>query len=705
MLDVDGRIDPATYGILSTRDGDLEAIDGDASETQMPVAEAGFELPFLPDPLANSCLVRIVGFGNSPPLEARVPLYTAGKQWPDASAFRVQLVEGPNDVSFNASTRMLRVSLGKGEHVRMRVSHELRNSDLPLMGVLQWGLERAPPAMHDKLRSRTIQGRDWMLTPWRDLDLVHAVQKPLVTPIIEKLVILRALGTTRANMSFTTPVDTLSTEKFDLTGTWLDPRDDLDQPAPQWTVGAARATELKLTRLSAPGFNPPGRLSFTDSQVGHVFADTRYRRVGYTLTGATRFTRFMPQALRDPNMASELTVKSGESIGFVPNSAPPPPPDIVYVVPTFGWTRHSDGAEKRSYRDGGGLRVYMRRPWLVTGAMEMLAVVLPPTDANEADIDQRLDKLVTRWGSDPTVAGSGMAHGSPSRLQFGFGVSSGPIDPARLDPVFPVSEGQLPAGPFTVTNLTLPGAPSGTRVEVAPHLVGYDPNRQLWFADIVIDPGAHYMPMIRLALARYQPISATGAHLSSVVRTEVLQLTNDRLATVTYGGGLTYRVRLFGDAIANGVTARRIGIVKLTVEHLISGSDEDFGWQPLDEVIVRDPAPAPRPKRLRGTARTAAGVAHTAVPTDVTLAAYTRSMMLERDFTGLLNDRPSIFALAMPDITDKEIILPHAAAADELFRLVVTEHEPRPMANNAAIGETDAPIPRIVYVEMFGLGD
>lgn len=704
MLDVGGKIDPATYGLLCTRDGDMEAIDGNASEAKMPVAEAGFELPFLPDPLSKSCIVRIAGYGNSSPLEARVPLYKAGKSWPEASAFRVRLVEGPNDVAFDAANRVLRVSLGKGEHVRMRVSHELRDDDLPLMGVLQWGFDRAAPGMQDRLRKRAREGRDWMLTPWRDLDLVHAVQKPLVKPAVEKLVIHRALGATRATMSFTTPVDTLSTEKLDLTGTWLDPRDDPDQPAPQWIVSGGHAAELKLARLWAPGFNPPGRRSFDDKQVGHVFADTRYRRVGYALTATTRFTRFMPEPLRDPAMAADLTVMSDDAIGFVPNTAPPPAPDIVYVIPTFGWSRHADGAEKRSYRDGGGLRVYMRRPWLVTGAMEMLAVVLPPAEATETDIDARLTKLVTRWGSDPTIAGTGLAHGSPSRSQFTFGVSAGPIDPARLDPVFPVSEGQLPAGPFVVTNLPLPGSPTGTRVEVAPHLVGYDPDRQLWFADIVIDPGAHYMPMIRLALARYQPISATGAHLSSVVRTEVLQLTNDRLATVTHGDALTYRVRLFGEAIATSVAARRLGPVELTVEHLAAGEDEDFGWRVLDGVTIRDPAPIPTPA-LRPVGPVSPIQPQVGTAANFAVAANARSLVLERDFATLLKDRLAILALAMPDIADKEVVLPRAAASGERFRLVMAEHELRPMASSEAIGEGGAATPRVVYLEIFGLSD
>jgi hypothetical protein len=335
--------------------------------------------------------------------------------------------------------------------------------------------------------------------------------------------------------------------------------------------------------------------------------------------------------------------------------------------------------------------------------MEMLAVVLPPTGATEADVDAYLTKLVTRWGSDPTLAGAGLASGSPSRSQFNFAVSAGPIDPARLDPVFPISEGQLPSGPFQVTDLSLPGSPTGTRVEVAPHLVGYDPDRQLWFADIVVDPGAYYMPMIRLALARYQPISAVGAHLSSVVRSEVLQLANDRLATVTRGGGLVYRVMLFGDAIVNGVAAKRAETVELTVEHLATGADEEFGWHVLDGVIVRDPAPKPPVRHRRGKGVPVAP--QNAVAENLSLAADARTLVLERNFATLIKQRPAMLALAMPGIADKEVVLPRAPAAGERFRLVLAEHEPRPVGSSEAIGESRPRTPRIVYLEIFGLDD
>jgi hypothetical protein len=51
-------------------------------------------------------------------------------------------------------------------------------------------------------------------------------------------------------------------------------------------------------------------------------------------------------------------------------------PDVVYALPTFGWQRQTETNLKRSVRFGGGLRVYLRRPWFSSGAGELLGVAL-----------------------------------------------------------------------------------------------------------------------------------------------------------------------------------------------------------------------------------------------------------------------------------------------------------------------------------------
>jgi hypothetical protein len=74
-------------------------------------------------------------------------------------------------------------------------------------------------------------------------------------------------------------------------------------------------------------------------------------------------------------------------------------------------------------------------------------------------------------------------------------------------------------------------------VAVAAHEVHYDPERELWYCDVEIDAGPAYFPFVRLGLARYQPDSIGGAHLSPVVVADFVQLTADRTASLVVQAG------------------------------------------------------------------------------------------------------------------------------------------------------------------------
>ena len=54
---------------------------------------------------------------------------------------------------------------------------------------------------------------------------------------------------------------------------------------------------------------------------------------------------------------------------------------------------------------------------------------------------------------------------------------------------------------------------------------------RLWYCDLQLDAGASYFPFVRLALARYQPNSIAGEHLSRVVFPDFAQLVAERTAT------------------------------------------------------------------------------------------------------------------------------------------------------------------------------
>ena len=152
---------------------------------------------------------------------------------------------------------------------------------------------------------------------------------------------------------------------------------------------------------------------------------------------------------------------------------------------------------------------------------------------------------------------------------------------------FQAEHADLPPGAFQVTGFTAPTVPAGKTLQIAPHAVGYDTDRQLWYCDIVVrPPDQAYYPFIRLALARYQPTSAQGAHLSGIVTTEFQQLSPDRLAVVTKtASGLSTLVNVsvygYAPADARAVDSAKAGVFSAKTQVLEGGGDPDLDWRDL----------------------------------------------------------------------------------------------------------------------------
>lgn len=718
--DATGRIDPASYAMLSTLDMPLTGVklSFDGVDQDYPVAPDGFSLPYLPDPFAHAVAPRFMGpaalaVASLPD----IPYYPnpPGDAWPGALPFQIRIVEDPGQApAFDAGTRTLTVPLAKADIVRLRLSHVLPDKALDQMGLWHWFLDRfgGNAALVDAVRKLSLAGGNWTLTPWTEIELVHAVQKPLVQPEIQKLGIGRHLGATAAQLTFHTPADSHSTDKLDLFGRWNEPQDPLAEAGPRNLIRRGHAHERKLDYAEAAGVAPPGRVNFRS--VAHEFGDTRYRLVRYRLEATTRFREFMPPAIRDPLVPGEtnpqLKVLSDETVGWVPNSAPPPAPDILYVIPTFGWTRRKAGTERTSWRDGGGLRVYLNRPWFVSGHNEMLAVVLPPDNATRAQIDRQLKALVTQWGTDPIWAGTNIKTPAPGLPAFPLAQKAGPLAAATLPAFVPVEEAELPPGPFPLSGLVNPTLPatSPLRVNVAPHAVGYDSERQLWYCDIVIDPGRAYYPFVRLALARYHPVSTPGAHLSPIVTTEFLQLTPDRLATVTPGAGRqSFNVGLYGHSYTKGPGAplhTPAGqtvppVVEISVETLDETLGEDFGWSPLAGAVVKKA----RPARRTEAATAARGTSATTRAANLTVRA--NELLAARDFTAILADRDLVALLRPPTLWEGTVTLPDQRPRPGRLRLAIREYERHQIDSDHITVPPGAPDPhlRLVYAEFVDL--
>ncbi len=413
----------------------------------------------------------------------------------------------------------------------------------------------------------------------------------------------------------------------------------------------------------------------------HLFGDTRYRRVIYKIDATTRFREFMPSSISSDE--KQLKVTSAEVRTWIPNAAPPSPPNLLYVVPTFGWGRTTSGGQTSSMRAGGGLRVYLDRPWFTSGLTEMLGVVLPTDAATKVtmwaggqgplvDMDDVYRTSVTQWGTDPIWVAGRIKTVAPANSAFPLAKWRAPItfDGTSIPP----EEGSdLPPADFPVADLPHPEHPDHT-LNVAPHQVGYDADRGLWYADIVVRPPSNtYYPFIRLALARYNPISLSGAHLSHIVLAEFQQLTPDRLAIVTRGsGGTVAHVAIYGAGAAQQ-SQQNIpvaGQFLVETQVLDAGGDPDLDWRSVD--AKSNPA-QPAYELTPTYARPSLSLEESNAPI-TPQRAQAQQLVATENYRALVSRPDLILALQPPLLWQMDVPLP-AQPPGGRRRLLITESE------------------------------
>jgi hypothetical protein len=84
-------------------------------------------------------------------------------------------------------------------------------------------------AEREAQRERALAGQHWMLTPWTLVEVVHAVQRPLLAPDFTVLLVHdRDAGQTSARPLIFATCSIDSTDRLDLLGEWHEPLDDPD---------------------------------------------------------------------------------------------------------------------------------------------------------------------------------------------------------------------------------------------------------------------------------------------------------------------------------------------------------------------------------------------------------------------------------------------------------------------------------------------
>jgi hypothetical protein len=280
----------------------------------------------------------------------------------------------------------------------------------------------------------------------------------------------------------------------------------------------------------------------------------------------------MPEALLEDENADDLLSRPTESeigqqisagtldnfaVVEVRNSSRPLAPDIVYVVPTLGkvvpQTSQVPGGETTVTRRrfGNGLRVFLRRPWFSSGAGELLAVVIQNMD-EMASTPPVPPPYVTEWANDPIVNASTV----PLVVRpDNFRATAGEPTKVKLDEL-------------------------DRSVTVVGYEVEFDPDRGLWFADIEFTGLDSYMPMVRLALARFQPKSVDDTHISRVVRTDYVQPLPDRTLTISRPSDSPGPLTVTLTGIEPEVTGAK-PLVRVWIEVLAKPGQGELGWEEM----------------------------------------------------------------------------------------------------------------------------
>ena len=246
----------------------------------------------------------------------------------------------------------------------------------------------------------------------------------------------------------------------------------------------------------------------------------------------------------------------------VPSTARPDGPVVVYSLPAFSFSGPSEVGTglQQSARLGGGIRVYLDRPWWSSGGGELLAVVL-------AHDGSATDPYFTKWGADPFSLGSGFA--SPPTLS-----------------AFPLAVGIS----SQFTGLTIPEDPRPV-YDVAAHEVRYDAARRLWCCDIHVDAPQSYFPFVRLALARLQPNSIGGVELSKVVTLDCSQTSPDRTTLVDQSVAGSVGVTVTGPVGPGNRSSAANPVFTVSMwarlEQLQPGYADDLGWQAVSGSSVQ----------------------------------------------------------------------------------------------------------------------
>jgi hypothetical protein len=214
------------------------------------------------------------------------------------------------------------------------------------------------------------------------------------------------------------------------------------------------------------------------------------------------------------------------------STAPPPVPNIEYVLPTFEWQFEKSSRVRKQTRRCG-LAVMLNRPWFASGDGEMLAVVLPPANQCKAGtVPSRRSLTLTLPSQYPPYGASSLYGVEQQVTAWGTHAIWPSVENANMS--------------ISLRNAVRcePVVIQGQAFSVALFEPNYDEVEQKWYCNLSFSEAPVYGTLMRLALARYQPHSIVPDKstddtiaISDIVTTEFALLNPTRVLQVKRKGG------------------------------------------------------------------------------------------------------------------------------------------------------------------------
>ena len=455
-----------------------------------------------PDPLFKTVAIKGLNNEEFPYLPIRDWF---GINYPTGDPLNIEIkTSNTSPYEWDNEKRILTVHLEKSEIKTLSLSSCIDESKIDQLGVWQWlNNEHELPDDFDTIdafKTFVAKGGHWMITPKRELKLIHAVQKPINDPKFAPkfLVATKTQNNTFALLKGKLYIHSNSSSRFDIEAEW----DDIIP-----NKGSKDGYDKRHRTANLKGLDIERNNNAVDFSIKHEFGDTKYRKITYKPIAISRFKEYF----KDINLTDTDFIKVGkEAIVDVKNSSRPAMPVVEYIIPTFKWREESlsNNSECKSTREGGWLRIYLKNdpPWFSSGEGELLGVVF--YDSSGSGFTDEHKNFVSQFGRDPVWN--------------------------NLKPFSSLlSESNLKNSKIVENKLTIEEAVETNAFAAAGFSVSWDSDRKMWYSDINIDLSSLYFPFVRLALARYQPNSLDNAHLSRIQLADFIQLTPERCVTLS----------------------------------------------------------------------------------------------------------------------------------------------------------------------------